>query len=262
VDGRRSDGDLIEMKTTERFSNRVEKYIKYRPGYPPEVLDLFRTEMHLQTSSVVADIGAGTGISARIFLENGNSVYGVEPNQQMREGSVEFLKDFLKFKSVDGTSENTNLPDKSVDIVVAAQAFHWFKGEETRVEFRRILKDGGFIALIWNERQLDSTDFLREYEHFLNRFATDYNEVRHEHATAQVIGDFFHNKFSKAVFHNSQTFDYEGLKGRLESSSYTPTEENPRYEPMIKELKQLFTKHEKNGKIDILYDTKIYYGQL
>lgn len=248
--------------STERFSNRVVNYIKYRPSYPPEMLELFRKEMDLQPSSVVADIGAGTGISAKIFLENGNTVYGIEPNQAMREASLEFLRDFSDFRSARGTSEETNLPDSSIDIIVAAQAFHWFKGEETRLEFQRILKDGGYVALIWNQRQLDSTNFLRDYEHFLNRFATDYNEVRHEHATPEVIGDFFQTDFSTATFYNSQTFDYEGLKGRLESSSYTPTAENPLYVPMIEELKRLFTKHEKNGKIDILYDTKIYYGQL
>lgn len=250
------------MKTTERFSNRVANYIKYRPGYPPEVLELFRREMKLQPSSVIADIGSGTGISARFFLENGNPVYGVEPNRAMREASLEFLRDYPYFKSIDGTSENTNLPAESVDFIVAAQAFHWFKGKETRDEFKRILRPGGYVALIWNERQLDSTDFLRDYEHFLNRFATDYNEVRHEHATPEVIGDFFQTNFSTATFCNSQTFDYEGLKGRLESSSYTPTEENSLYVPMIEELRGLFTKHEKNGKIDILYDTKIYYGHL
>lgn len=250
------------MKTIERFSNRVENYIKYRPGYPPEILDLFRKEMNLNSSSVIADIGAGTGISAKMFLENGNTVYGVEPNAAMRRASLKILQAFSNFKSVDGTSANTTLDDKSVDFIIAAQAFHWFEGESARAEFRRILRDAGFIALIWNERQLDSTKFLLEYEHFLNQFATDYNEVRHERATEKVIGDFFQTNFSKAAFHNSQTFDFVGLRGRLESSSYTPTEENPLYAPMMEELQRLFTEHARNGKVEIIYDTNIYYGQL
>lgn len=250
------------MKTTERFSNRVENYVKYRPDYPKEILEVFRRKMNLQNDSVIADIGAGTGISAKIFLENGNTVFGVEPNQAMREAAKVFLKDFEKFQAVNGTAENTSLENKSVDFIAAAQAFHWFKGAETRKEFKRILRDKGFVALIWNQRQLDSTDFLREYENFLHRFATDYNEIRHEHTTEKVIRDFFQKDFQTAVFQNSQTFNFEELKGRLLSSSYTPTENHPRFEEMLKELERLFTKHAESGKIEILYDTIIYYERL
>lgn len=248
--------------SVERFSNRVENYVKYRPGYPPEILRLFKDELNLRTDSIVADIGAGTGISARIFLENGNPVFAVEPNEAMREAAIEFLKDYPKFTPVRGTSENTTLENDSVDFVVAAQAFHWFERAETRREFKRILKDAGYVVLIWNERQLDSTDFLREYETFLHEYATDYATVRHENTSPEMIGDFFQTSFQRKTFQMSQKFDYAGLEGRLLSSSYTPTAENPRFEPMIKELKRLFTKHEKDGRINFLYNTKVYYGQL
>lgn len=250
------------MKTTERFSNRVENYVKYRPDYPKEVLQLFCVEMNLQTRSVIADIGSGTGISAKMFLENGNPVFGVEPNQAMRGAAENFLESFPNFTSVNGTSENTTLKNGSINFVIAAQAFHWFDIEKTRREFKRILKDGGFVALIWNERQLDSTDFLREYENFLHKFATDYNEVRHENTSEEIIGEFFKTNFQQATFQNSQTFDYAGLEGRLLSSSYTPTAENALFAPMIKELKRLFTNRQKDGKIHFLYDTNIYYGQI
>ena len=248
--------------TTERFSNRVENYVKYRPGYPTEILQLFRDEMNLQNDSVVADIGAGTGISARIFLANGNRVFAVEPNAAMRGAAAEFLRDYPNLTLVDGTSENTTLTTNSVDFVVAAQAFHWFQPAETGKEFERILKNGGFVVLIWNERQLDSTGFLREYENFLHEFATDYAEVRHENTSAEIIGEFFQANFKQKTFQMAQTFDYAGLEGRLLSSSYTPTVENPRFEAMIKDLKRLFTKHAKTGRIDFLYDTKVYYGQI
>jgi ubiquinone/menaquinone biosynthesis C-methylase UbiE len=249
------------MKTSERFSNRVENYIKYRPNYPQEMLGLFRDEMKLEKSSVIADIGSGTGISTKFFLENGNTVYGIEPNEAMRKGAEEFLKDFPNFKSVSGTSENTTLADNSVDLIIAAQAFHWFDKEKTRPEFRRILRETGFTALIWNERQLDSNNFLREYEQFLVKFGTDYTQVRHDSISNDILEAFFQSKFQKAVFQNSQILDFEGLRGRIMSSSYMPTEENSRFEQMITELKNLFIKYEKNEKIEILYDTNIYYGQ-
>ena len=248
--------------TVERFSNRVENYVKYRPGYPAEILRLFRDEMNLQDDSVVADIGAGTGISARLFLENGNPVVGVEPNRAMREAAENFLKDFPKFTSVDGTSEKTNLENRSVDFVVAAQAFHWFDEAKTRTEFKRILKPGGFVALMWNERQLDTTAFLRGYENLLIEFGTDYETVRHENITGETLQEFFQTDFEQTVFQNKQTVDSGGLKGRMLSSSYIPSEENPRFSEMLKNLESLFAEHAEMGKIDILYDTKIFYGQL
>lgn len=248
--------------TVERFSNRVENYVKYRPTYPTEMLQLFRDEMNLQNNSVVADIGAGTGISAKIFLENGNEVFAVEPNETMRAAAQEFLKDFPKLTILDGTSENTTLENNSMDFVVAAQAFHWFKQGETRREFKRILKDKGFVALIWNERQLDSTAFLRGYERLLIEFGTDYEKIRHDNITKETLQDFFRTDFAQAVFQNEQTVDFDGLKGRMLSSSYVPSPENPRFPAMLKNLESLFAEHAENGRIDILYDTKIFYGQI
>ncbi len=260
--------------STKRFSNRVENYIKYRPGYPQEILNVFRDEMGLTTTSVIADIGSGTGISAKLFLENGNPVFGVEPNEPMRRAAEEFLKEFPDFTSIDGTSTATTLPDDSVDLIIAAQAFHWFEPEKTRTEFKRILRrsdhredhggdhTGGYVALIWNERQTDTTDFLREYEKFLLHFATDYTKVRHENTGEKELRAFFGNEFSVSTFKNEQIFDLAGLKGRALSSSYMPAEGDERYDDMIEELQALFTKHEEQGRITILYDTRVNYGHI
>jgi SAM-dependent methyltransferase len=248
--------------TVERFSNRVENYVKYRPSYPPEVLDLFRDEMNLQTDSVVADIGSGTGISSKLFLENGNVVYGVEPNKLMREAAEKFLKDFPRFKSIDGTSEKTNLPDTSVDFIVAAQAFHWFDKEKSHAEFKRILRENGFVALIWNERQLDTSDFLIEYENHLKKFGKDYEKVRHDQIDEGVLSNFFQSEFRRKTFLNVQTLDFEGLKGRMLSASYMPSETDALFEPMTRELKSLFENHAENGKIQILYNSNIFFTQI
>ena len=249
------------MNTVERFSNRVENYVKYRPDYPPEVLDLFRREMNLQIDSVIADIGAGTGISSKMFLENGNPVYGVEPNAAMRAAAKEFLKEFPRFKIVNGTAENTNLPDNAVDFVVAAQAFHWFDKEKTPKEFGRILRNGGFIILIWNERQLDTTAFLRGYEELLKKYGTDYEKVRHDNIEEKILQDFFQADYRRKTFENVQTVDFEGLKGRILSSSYMPAEDDSRFEPMVAEMQSLFAKYAENGKIQILYDTNVFYSR-
>ena len=248
--------------SVQRFSNRVANYVKYRPGYPKEILVLFRDEMNLWPGSVIADIGSGTGISAKLFLENGNTVFGIEPNDAMRAAAEVFLAAFGNFHGRNGRAENTGLPDNLVDFVIAAQAFHWFDPEKTHAEFKRILKENGFTALIWNERQLDTKPFLVEYEQFLLNFANDYTKVRHENIDEEKLFDFFGRDFRRATFLNEQILDFEGLRGRVLSSSYMPSETDGRFGAMNTELQALFAKHAESGKIKISYDTNVFYAQL
>ena len=249
------------LNSIERFSNRVENYVKYRPSYPPEVLDLFETEMELTDESVVADIGSGTGISSCLFLENGNTVYGVEPNAGMRAAAERYLARFDEFHSVEGTAEHTGLPGRSVDIVIAAQAFHWFDPADTRTEFKRILKPGGYVALMWNERQIDSTPFHVEYEQFLLKYASDYTKVRHDNINELLLMEFFGQRFERATYPNAQVLDLEGLKGRAASSSYMPAPGDERFGEMTEELGALFAKHAESGRITVFYDTNVFYSR-
>jgi len=235
--------------------------VKYRPTYPAEVLDVFREEMALTSESVIADIGSGTGISSKLFLENGNTVYGVEPNANMRQAASEFLAAYPNFYTIDGTSTATKLLNASVDLVIAAQAFHWFDPEPTRNEFKRILKPGGWVALMWNERQLDTTPFLIEYEKLLLKFANDYTKVRHDNINERTLTEFFQGDFHTATFANKQVLDLDGIKGRVSSSSYMPSESDSGYPEMVEELKTLFDKHAENDKIAVFYDTNVFYKQ-
>ena len=250
------------MKTAERFSNRVENYVKYRPGYPPELLELFREDMGLTPESVLADVGSGTGISTKLFLENGNPVYAIEPNAAMRSAAEKLLADFPNFHSRSGWAEETGLPGDSIDFAVAAQAFHWFDPAKTREEFVRILKPGGHIVLIWNERQLDTTPFLREFEQLLLKFAKDYTKVRHENVDEAALNSFFQKQYRKAVFENSQVLDLDGLLGRVLSSSYMPTETDESFPAMKDELEVLVAKYAENGNIELSYSTTIYYTRI
>jgi len=180
----------------------------------------------------------------------------------MRSAAEEFLKEFPNFKSVDGTAEDTTLPENSIDLVIAAQAFHWFEPAGTRREIQRIAKKNGHVALIWNERQLDTTPFLRDYEQLLMRFANDYDAVRHDNVTEEKLASFFGREFKRKTFENRQVFDFEGLRGRLLSSSYMPSEEDPRFEPMSIALHDVFAKHEEGGKIAVFYDTNVFYAEV
>jgi SAM-dependent methyltransferase len=247
---------------TARFSDRVENYIRYRPGYPPQVLELLRVECGLRPRHVVADVASGTGTFTRILLENGNPVFAVEPNTEMREAGSSLLQPFTQLTTVEGTAEETTLPSASVDFVTAAQAAHWFDRRRARAEFVRILKPGGWCVLIWNERRTTATAFLRDYEQILLTYGTDYKEVRHEHTTA-TIAEFFDPAFyQERCFELRQRFDYEGAAGRLLSSSYVPLAGHPNYDPMIEELGRIFRSHAREGMIEFEYNTRVYYGRL
>lgn len=248
---------------TTRFSNRVQYYVKYRPTYPPGIIEFLGQTIGLTTQSVIADIGSGTGLLSELFLKHGNLVYGVEPNLEMRQAGEVLLKDYPNFYSINGSAELTTLSAETIDVIVAGQAFHWFDVAQCRQEFQRILKPGAWIALIWNERQTDSTPFLQAFEAFLHRFSTDYQHVNHKNVDADVLRAFFGgDHYQLQTFPNTQVFDYAGLEGRVLSSSYIPLDDDPNYEVMLTTLKQLFTDYQAKETVSFLYDTRVFYGQL
>ncbi|HEV2319720.1 MAG TPA: class I SAM-dependent methyltransferase [Verrucomicrobiae bacterium] len=251
----------ILLDPTKRFSNRVENYVRYRPGYPAEIIALLRDECGLTSASVIADIGSGTGKLSELFLNAGCEVFGVEPNKEMREAGERM--NHTNFTSIDASAEETTLPRHSIDFVTAGQAFHWFDRDRCRPEFQRILKNGGWVVIIWNDRQDDTTPFLTAYEKLLEQFGTDYAQAHHRRADKpEVIRAFFGNEPHFKSFHNTQQFDFEGLKGRLLSSSYAPVAGQLKYEEMLGELKRIFDTYQRNGTVAFEYDTHVYYGRL
>jgi SAM-dependent methyltransferase len=250
------------METVTRFSSRAENYSRYRPGYPDEVIAILRAECGLLETSVVADVGSGTGILAEKFLRNGNRVFAIEPNSAMRQFAERDLARFPGFVSVDATAEATTLEAGSIDFVTAAQAFHWFDRGKAKREFARILKPDGWVVLVWNERRIDSSSFLRAYEDLLLRFGTDYAKVRHENVGSEIEDFYAPETFELRSVENVQHFDYESLKGRTCSSSYTPEADDPNFEPMISELEKIFQLYNRNGIVDFEYDTRVYFGHL
>ena len=250
------------MDNTQRFSNRVDNYVKYRPHYPKEIIGYLNTEINFNASFVVADIGSGTGILTELFLQNNNKVFAVEPNAAMRLKAEELLSHYKNFISIDSTAEDTRLDKGSVDLIIAGQAFHWFDTVKTKTEFIKIAKPNAHAVLIWNERETVS-ELEKEYDKFLLKYATDYEKIDHKNITPEKIEAFFHPQPVKvAAFANEQVFDFEGLKGRLLSSSYIPTEENEKYFLMLKDLKELYEKHQKNNAVKFNYQTKLFLGRV
>jgi SAM-dependent methyltransferase len=253
---------MVVKDSTQRFSSRVENYVRYRPAYPPAALDLLKNECGLSAASVIADIASGTGIFTRTLLENGNRVFGVEPNADMRRAGEESLRSFPRFTSVAGTAEATTLVDHSVDFITAAQAAHWFDREKARHEFIRICRPGGWTVLLWNERRTGSTAFLRDYEKLLVKYGTDYQDVRSERTTAQIQTFFAPSRFEVRTFDYHQDFDYAALEGRLLSSSYTPQAGDDRHPTMLSELRRIFDARQVKDRVRFEYDTRVYYGRL
>jgi len=248
---------MLRQGPTERFSSRVEHYTRYRPTYPKEVISVLRDECGLRPDSPVADVAFGTGLFTRLLLENGNRVIGVEPNADMRRAGEEYLAAFPNFTSVDGTAEVTTLPSHSLDFVTAAQAAHWFDRDKSLVEFRRILKPGGYLVLLWNDRLVDAPGFNRDYEQLVLQYGTDSAEVKRRDAAA---AHFFRDiPCSKRSVPNHRQMDFEGLRGRLLSSSYIPQPGEPTYEPMIRDLRLLFDRYQTEGRVQMGYETKMYF---
>ncbi len=252
--------------STRRFSDRVAHYVLARPGYPAALFEYCQLELGLGPAQVIADVGSGTGILARLFLGNGNEIFGVEPNREMREAGEAYLADYAKFQSVEGTAEATTLTEQSVDFIVAGQAFHWFKLGPARAEFVRILRPAGWVLLVWNERMLDGSAFAEGYEALTRTYSTDYAKVSRSWVTssgAEVLGPFFGPDGYRVVsFDNEQMLDFDGLSARVLSSSYMPLAGQTGFEPMMASLARLFDENQRDGRVRILYKTNAFFGRM
>ena len=249
-------------RPTERFSSRVGNYARYRPSYPQPAIDLLAARCGLSPTAVVADVGSGTGILSELLLARGAQVFAVEPNDGMRAAAEERLGAHPGFRSVQGSAEATTLGSGSIDLLVAGQAFHWFEVQPARREALRMIRDGGFGALLWNEHPPEGSAFLADYQALLLRHATEYASIAASRADEASMREFFGGAMELATFPNRQTFDFEGLQGRLLSSSYAPEPGHPQYEPMMEGLRELFRRHERHAEIEFPYRTLVYFAQL
>ena len=252
---------LSSLHPTQRFSDRVENYVRYRPTYPQAIIPYLRETIHLNRKHHIADVGSGTGIFSELFLRHGFSVTGVEPNEPMRKAGEAHLSHYTHFVSVDGKAEVTGLPDKSTDLITVAQAFHWMEPEATKTEFKRILTAGGHVLLVWNLRLTD-TPFLKGLDDLKKDLGNNYEGVQKSHADETAIRAFYAPaEVTIKTFRHAQIMDFESLRGQLLSSSYMPLEGGPGYPEMIERLEDLFQRYNENGQVNMEYETRLFLGK-
>jgi SAM-dependent methyltransferase len=254
---------MLAPDSKTRFSSRVADYVKARPRYPQRVIEILEKQIGLHPSWAVADIGSGTGISAELFLANGNTVYAVEPNADMRAAAEQILGKRKRFRSIAGEATATTLKPHSVDLIVAAQAYHWFHGPAFTAEARRIAKPDAWFVAMWNQRFREGSPFQANYEALLNRFCPSYEETRNrwDHTPADFTKEFG-TPFQLAATPNHQLLDYAGLEGRLMSSSYAPKPGLENHEPMLKALREIFDKFQEMGQVRVDYTTEMFFGKV
>ncbi|UNP89903.1 class I SAM-dependent methyltransferase [Aeromonas encheleia] len=249
------------MDSTQRFSARVEAYVKYRPGYPAAMLDFLAQELGMGPAAVVADIGAGTGILTALLAPRVSQLWAVEPNAEMRSAAERLLAGAGNLSWHSGSAEATGLPAGAVDLVTVAQAFHWFDRAAFKAECRRLLRPGGRVALIWNDR-LTNTPFLEAYEAGLRTYSGDYEEVNHRNLGEADFRAFFEGDYRLDRFENRQLFDLDGVLGRLNSSSYAPAMGTPAYEGLTALIRREFARCAVDGQIAFNYCSLVYSGRV
>jgi SAM-dependent methyltransferase len=256
--------DLAPLSTdrSSRFAGRVADYERGRPGYPEALFDALVALAGLAPGAAVADLGAGTGLATEPLVRRGLRVFAVEPNAEMRAAAERRLGGSPGLAFVDGRAEATGLADASIDLALAAQAFHWFDAAATRRELRRVLRPGGRVALVWNARRAAGTPFVEAYEELLLRHGTDYREVGHRGPAPERLAAFFGGPFETLRFDNEQTLDRDGLRARLLSSSYVPAAGQPGHREMMRHLDELFDRHASDGAVRLLYDVDLFLGFL
>lgn len=250
------------MRPTERFTSRVDDYARHRPSYPAAAIALLAGRCGLGPGMAVADLGSGTGILTELLLRSGAEVFAVEPNDGMRAAAEAQLAHEARFRSVKGSAESTTLAAASVDLLVAGQAFHWFDPQRARSEAQRVSRPGAWGALLWNERPPEATPFLADYETLLRRHAPEYAKITASRADVATMREFLGAAMEVRTFANQQILDFEGLRGRLMSSSYAPEPGSAQYEPMIALLREVFARHQHGGRIVMPYSTLVYFAQL
>lgn len=250
------------MQTKSIYSSKAEKYARYRWDYAPEAIATILTTTGLAPDAVIADIGAGTGILTKHFLDYARHVYAVELNPEMRQIAEQTLGTHPAFHNLDASAEATTLSDQSVDLITVAQAIHWFEPTATKREFSRILKPGGWLAILRNygvDLELDNALKPAMSKDFGVRFASAVIQPGKDTPVSFYYGG---DHVPKQLFPFTNRQTWEEFLGSNLSASYTPDEDHPQYPRFEQALHDIFTRFSVNGSIATRGVTELYLGHI
>lgn len=258
---RRQAGDAKLIGNGSFFSGDVADYAKYRPSYPPKITQYMKKEFKLSNDHCVADIGSGTGLSSKLFLKFGCTVYGVEPDPAMRTVAEKKLAEFEAFTSIDGTAHDTHLPAHSVDFVVSAQAFQWFDQDMVKPEFKRILRPNGYCVLLWNQHPFKGSAMAKEFDQLLHQYLPEFTQATRRDSIDEQLTGFFDQDFQRERFKNYHVMNFETFLGWTKSYAFNLRPEAPGYNDLMQSLRKLYEKYNDNGHVTFEYFTHIYVGR-
>jgi ubiquinone/menaquinone biosynthesis C-methylase UbiE len=254
--------NVCMSENTERFTGRVNDYERYRLRYPVAVIEILASRCDLRVDHLVADVGAGTGMLAELFLEHGNAVIAIEPNDDMREACERLASAWPGLTVKKATAEDTSLEDSSVDFVAVGRAFHWFDLEKTAKEFRRILRPGGWVVIASNSRVRDDSPMSVTYESLLREHGTDYEANHERYESIGRVKEFFAGgELFREEIYGEQRLTLEELVGQTQSLSVTPEPGHAKYEGMQEALRAFFSKWQVDGVVGMKTVCRVACGR-
>ena len=252
----------VEKDSKKFYSGKQDDYSKYRPTYPIELFDFLSKEYNIKNKELV-ELGAGTGIFSKIVSSYCQKLYYVEPNADMINKGKDFCKDCSNIEFINKSAESTELPEKSVDMILAVQSFHWFDKTNVKKEVNRILKPNGDFAIIWNDWEADNNTFGKEYFSYISTWNNKLTGKKYQHKNVDDRKNFFQNgKYKTYTFSHSKNYTLNMVIGLSKSLSYAPKEGDEYYNEFIEGIIDIFNKYKKDDIVRFDFNTEMYIGKI
>ena len=251
----------MSFDNINKFNKMQNDYSKYRPNYSNEAIEYILNLQNVDNEFKVADIGAGTGKLSLPFVKRGLKLYGIEPNKDMYEKLLENMKEYSDFFGILGYSEKTYLDNKSIDLIVVGQAFHWFNIDEFKIECKRVLKDDSYIAILYNNGDY-SKEVINKIHELSRRYCPEYKGSSGGLYNNEDIFNNFFKEYNKIIFKNDYKLTLDQFIGLNFSASYAPKENEENHDIYLSKLEEVFNTYQEDGYLTMPNNTILRIGKI